>query len=104
MNPADVTTPLLSVKDVAERLAVCESLVRGWIADGSLPCYRLGRKGSRGKICVAVSDLEAFLNRQKTKEPEPAKASTFHINSSSQASPFSELNLDRLSKAWKRKR
>src|SRR6185312_9948945 len=53
--------PMLTVKQVAERLGVSESLVRSWIRDRALPHYRVGAKGRRGKIVVAQEDLDQFL-------------------------------------------
>jgi excisionase family DNA binding protein len=50
---------VLSVKQCAKRAGVCESVVRGWVATGKLPHYRLGLK--RGKITVAIEDLDALL-------------------------------------------
>lgn len=52
---------MLTVKQVAERLGVSESLVRCWIRDRALPHYRVGAKGKRGKIVVAQEDLDEFL-------------------------------------------
>ena len=43
---------MLSVREAAARAAVCETVIRAWVADGTLPHYRLGRKGSRGKIVI----------------------------------------------------
>lgn len=52
---------MLSVKSAAARAGVSEGLVRKWVADGTLTHYRLGAKGSRGKIGIAESDLDALL-------------------------------------------
>jgi|HubBroStandDraft_4_1064222.scaffolds.fasta_scaffold1042919_2 excisionase family DNA binding protein len=51
---------MLTVKAIAERLGISESIVYGWIADG-LPHYRLGRAGRRGHIRIREADLESFL-------------------------------------------
>lgn len=65
---------MLTVKEAAARAGVCERLIYSWIADGSLPHYRLGRKGSRGKIAIAVEDLDGLLAsfRVSSREPVPA--------------------------------
>ena len=39
---------VLTVKEAAARLRVSVALVYAMVADGRLPCVRLGRKGRRG--------------------------------------------------------
>lgn len=65
---------MLTVAEAATRASVCESVVRGWIKSGQLPHYRLGMK--RGKIAIAVEDLDGLLASFKVgkKQPEPVKA------------------------------
>jgi len=83
---------MLTVKQVAERLGVSESLVRSWIRDRALPHYRVGAKGRRGKIVVAQEDLDQFLallrisasNQQRETPtvstfPVPAKKEYRHL-------------------------
>lgn len=67
---------LFSVKAAAAHACVCQSIIRQWIAAGTLPHFRLGAPGSRGKIVIAVEDLDQFLAAFKVtkKEPEPIKA------------------------------
>jgi excisionase family DNA binding protein len=48
--------PLLSVPEVAERLAVSSSTVRRLIASGSLPAVRIG-----GQVRVDRSELFAYV-------------------------------------------
>jgi excisionase family DNA binding protein len=68
----------MSVRQAAEHSGVSEKTVRGWVADGSLPHYRLGANGRRGKIAIALEDLEAFLKARKvparTALPAPKRA------------------------------
>ncbi|MDY3551486.1 helix-turn-helix domain-containing protein [Gemmata sp. JC717] len=52
---------LLTIKEAAARARVSETIVRGWVRDGSLPHYRLGAKGKRGKIAIAPEDLDALV-------------------------------------------
>lgn len=52
---------MLTVAEAAGRARVCESIVRHWVVSGQLPHYRLGRKGKRGKIVIAVEDLDGLL-------------------------------------------
>lgn len=54
-------TTLLTIKEAADRARVSESLVRGWVRDGSLAHFRLGAKGRRGKIAIAAEDLDGLL-------------------------------------------
>ena len=54
-------TTTLTIKEAAARARVSETLVRGWVRDGSLPHFRLGAKGKRGKIAIAPEDLDALM-------------------------------------------
>ncbi|VTS00378.1 : HTH_17 [Gemmata massiliana] len=67
---------MLIVKQAAERACVSEGLIRQWIREGTLPHFRLGAKGKRGKIVIAVEDLDGVLAAFKVikAEPEPRKA------------------------------
>jgi len=56
---------MLTVKEIAERVAICESIVYGWIASGELPHFRLGSHARRGAIRVEEADLQAFLAAKK---------------------------------------
>ena len=52
-------TPLLTVKDVAERLSVSASLVYQLVESGKLSFHRIGT--GRGTIRVSQFDLESYL-------------------------------------------
>jgi hypothetical protein len=67
---------MMTVAEAAVHACVCESIIRQWIASGVLAHYRLGAPGRRGKIVIAVEDLDSVLATFKVskKEPEPAKA------------------------------
>lgn len=52
---------MLTPKQAAERACVSESLIYAWCADGTLPHMRVGRKGKRGHIRIAVEDLDGVL-------------------------------------------
>jgi len=76
----------LTIKEVAEKSGVSETLVRGWIADGSLPHYRLGSKGRRGTIRIDEIDLEKFLEacrqgerRDAVPPPRPQPVTLKHL-------------------------
>lgn len=63
---------MLSVKEAAARACVCEAVVYGWCSAGRLPHYRVGLK--RGKILIAVEDLDALLASFKVgASPTPAR-------------------------------
>lgn len=66
---------MLSVKQAAAYVCVCETVVRGWLQDG-LPHFRLGATGRRGHIRIVRDDLDAWLANFKvtTRQPEPAQA------------------------------
>lgn len=63
-------TSWLSVKEAAARAGVSESIVRGWLRDGSLAHYRLGAKGRRGKIAISVEDLDGLLASFRVVTPQ----------------------------------
>jgi excisionase family DNA binding protein len=66
---------MLTVAEAAQHARVCESIVRGWLKSGQLPHYRVGAKGKRGKIVIAIEDLEGLMSsfKVKKKEPEPKR-------------------------------
>lgn len=51
-----------TVKEIGDRLAVSEAMVRSWIKDGTLRAIDIG-KGWR----IADRDFEAFLNSHATR-------------------------------------
>lgn len=59
MNDND---PLLTIREVANRLRVRRETVRAWANSGVLPCYRLGARGDRR---FKESDVRRFLEREK---------------------------------------
>lgn len=54
------TTPIpgLSISDCAKRGEVHENTVRRWIADGTLPAYKLGRQ-----VRIHEADFAALYTR-----------------------------------------
>lgn len=60
LNLHPKTSPLFTIEQVAEQLAVSTRTVRRWIKGGELVAHRLGH-------CWRVSraDLAAFLNRKR---------------------------------------
>ncbi|MDZ4858027.1 MAG: helix-turn-helix domain-containing protein [Candidatus Hydrogenedentes bacterium] len=65
---------MLTVKEAAKRLGICQSIVYQLCASGSLPHYRIGAPGKRGKVLIESGELDAFLadHRQGSKQP-PAR-------------------------------
>ncbi|MCG7284991.1 helix-turn-helix domain-containing protein [Cellulomonas sp. ACRRI] len=51
------STDLVTVAEAARTLRVTERCLRGWIADGTVPAYRIGEKAIRIKRC----DLQVLL-------------------------------------------
>lgn len=66
-----------------------------------LPHYRLSGTGRRGKILIRPADLIAFIESQRVDVGARPSASA-PVSLDSQAGPFSELDPQRLSRAWKR--
>jgi excisionase family DNA binding protein len=69
------TTALLTVRDVAKRLAVSASSVYALVETGRLACHRIGI--GRGTIRIDETDLAAFLDAcRSAPRPAPRRAST----------------------------
>lgn len=66
-----LSKPFMTTHEIAELLKVREATVRGWIHDGQLRAVKLGRE-----FRVAVKDLEAFVNANATRPPEPDEHGT----------------------------
>lgn len=56
----------LTPKQAASRACVSVGLVYHWCQSGDLPCLRLGKRGSRGKILIDPRDLDGFLDGFKS--------------------------------------
>ncbi|QEL17407.1 helix-turn-helix domain-containing protein [Limnoglobus roseus] len=89
---------MLTVKQAATHAGVSESLIYVWCGDGTLPHVRMGRKGKRGTIRIAVDDLNGVIAAFKVCS---APVVSVPAASGSPALPFCELNPQRLAKAWK---
>jgi excisionase family DNA binding protein len=63
---------LLTVRDVAERLAICASLVYDLIAARQIAFHRIG-KGRGGSIRISETDLNDYLDRCRTDRQEPQR-------------------------------
>lgn len=77
--------PLLSVKQVAHRLALSESSVRSMLASGLIPFTRVGTNGGRRR--VSESDLADYLSRGKES---PVKQKTEPVRALVKAKPRME--------------
>ncbi|WP_431784355.1 helix-turn-helix domain-containing protein [Streptomyces chumphonensis] len=76
--PADTNggAPMLSVRDVAERLGVHPQTVYRWIHSGDMPAYRYGRpvtpgeKGRRGSgaIRIPATAIAPLLRTERTSD------------------------------------
>ena len=68
-----MTPAVLTVADVAGRLAVSEATVLGWLAAGELPGVDVSRgKGPRRRWRVLPDDFAAFVERRRNR-PAPAR-------------------------------
>jgi hypothetical protein len=59
------------VAEAALHACVSESLIYAWCTEGTLPHTRVGRKGKRGHIRIAVEDLDGVLAAFKVESREP---------------------------------
>ena len=69
----------MTVAEAAKHACVSESLIYAWCAEGTLPHTRVGRKGRRGHIRIAVEDLDGVLAAFKVEGNGDALHLT-HIN------------------------
>lgn len=51
----------MTVAEAAKKLRVSLALVYAMVADGRLPCVRLGRKGRRGCIRIKEADVNRLM-------------------------------------------
>jgi excisionase family DNA binding protein len=82
---------LLTVAQVAELLAVSESLIYRLASDGEIPCYRIGK----GALRFREEDIESYLASRihgKSRARRPRTAS---------GPVFKHLNASRLAAAWR---
>jgi len=84
-------SPLLTVAQVAELLAVSESLVYRLASDGEIPCYRIGK----GALRFRPEDIESYLSthlhgKQRARRQRTASGSV-----------FKHLDAARLTAAWR---
>lgn len=73
------TSNSLSVRAAALRVGVSASLVYQWCADGTLPHYRLGRSGKRGKILIDPDELDRLYAERKVTGGEASSEPLRHI-------------------------
>jgi excisionase family DNA binding protein len=69
----------MTVAEAAKHASVSESLIYAWCAEGTLPHTRIGRKGRRGHIRIAVEDLDDILAACKV-EGNGSSLHLTHIN------------------------
>ncbi len=67
----DIELRLLMAREVAELLRVSVSSVYALVAQGRIPCHRIG--AGRGSIRVSRTDLEAFLNDCRSERVEEVR-------------------------------
>ncbi len=97
------TAGMLTPSQVSAKFTVSRSTVYAACRSGSLSHYRVpARKAGRGKYLIQEQDLLAWLESLKVTSGVPLVSSSAPTSSGSLASPFSELNPKRLSRAWKK--
>lgn len=94
--------PFLTVADLAQRLNVSASTVYDLVSQKKISCFRIGGRG-RGAIRFTEEQVEAYLAASlREAEANPPPSSSAPASSDRSAGPFSELDPDRLRKAWGR--
>ena len=62
---------MLTVATAALKACVSESLIRLWVKEGTLACYRLGGKNKRGTIRIQEEDLDQVMAAFKAVPSAP---------------------------------
>jgi excisionase family DNA binding protein len=96
-----VSSKPLTVKQAAERAGISVSLLYELCAAGTIRHTRHGRPGSRGTIRISEEALAEYLKACEQGRQVAAPTAITH-QTSSPASPFSELNPARLARAWRK--
>jgi hypothetical protein len=100
-NP-EVNPEMLSAAAVAARFSLSRSTVYAACRSGLLAHYRVpSTKGVRGKYLVKQADLLAWLETLKSAGESVPSVSAPASSRSALAVPFSELDAQRLERAWK---
>ncbi|MEM9703688.1 MAG: helix-turn-helix domain-containing protein, partial [Planctomycetota bacterium] len=69
-----MSEPMLTVKQVSERLGVSSETIRGWCHTGQLKAVNVARKqGGRNSWRVSEKDLESFLMTRGNRKPESGR-------------------------------
>ena len=93
-------TKLLTVKQVAEMLSISPSMVYELVALSKLRCFRIAGRG-RGTLRFAEEMVDEYL-ASALQAATRAPSASAQASSGSRAAPFSELDPDRLARAWKK--
>jgi hypothetical protein len=76
----------LTVSQAAERAGVCATIIYGWCAARLFPFYRIGSKGTRGKIFIDETDLATYLESCRV---EPASCDLLEPGRTGNSGPCS---------------
>ena len=91
-------TKLLTVKQVAEMLSISPSMVYDLVGLSKLRCFRIAGRG-RGTIRFAEEMVAEYL-ATALQGATPLPSASAPTSSDSRGEPFSELDPDRLGRAW----
>ena len=64
MHNTNTTAPLLTCREVADRLGVCERTIANWIRAGELPACKFGQHRN-SPVRIDPQDLATYLARSK---------------------------------------
>ena len=92
--------PLLTARQVAEMLSVSPSMVYALVSLERLKCFRIAGRG-RGTLRFAEEMVDEYL-ASALQAATRAPSASAQASSGSRAAPFSELDPDRLARAWKK--
>jgi hypothetical protein len=97
----EVTPVMMSPGDITAKYAISRSTVYAACQSGLLDHYRVpARRGAKGKYLIREADLVGWLESLKNATASPTSSASAPASSGSPASPFSELNPERLARAW----
>ena len=64
--------PMLDIEEIAEKLKVSESTIRGLVRSGKLRAYRIG--GKRGRLRFKEEDLSSYIESTLVRPEESDEA------------------------------
>lgn len=63
--------PRKTVKQLATQFGVSRAIIYVWVDERRFPVFRIGSRGTRGRILIEEADFSTFLDSLKVTAEEP---------------------------------